>query len=1035
MRHVLPLVLVSLLPGPAHVAQPAGDSFWDHAEATWILALSPDGKLLATTGPNLGERVVVWDMTTLKLRTVLCIPPGTVTDLTISADGKYLATAATGPFGETSTIRVVAVWQVATGRRLSEADMLGRRLFAVRFSPDGKTLAVARADGIALIEMVTGKQRRLLRGHDGEVRNVQFSPDGKMLASTSMDGTVKLWDAATGREKHTLPGHALSVGALAFAPDGKTLANGGGHGPDRPGQVNFWDVVTGKPKGAWYGFDGPVVALGCAGDGKTLAVVTRDGEVTVCAWPSGEKRLEFIGPYMPNRLAYAADGKWLVVLGNTELTAGRVQIWNALTGRQRLSPAAEAERARREAARAKQRAAQAKVRAERERVRAEAQDRAGAAAKDLFDEPAARARRAEYALAVAQARDSVQRWEFRTARTLLDDLEPKAGAEDLRGFEWYSLRRALPREVKLVEGDELPPHPQAAVAPTGRLAAFPVADGIALHETATGKRRFLLKGRMKGNPALAFAPDGALLASGDFGGSVRTSDITLWDTRTGRALATLRGHQGHIWRLCFSPDGKTLGSASHDNTVRLWDVASRKPLRTLTGKEWIFTSVAFSPDGRVVASGTAFHGAQLWDVATGKERCALRVPRGGAVRTIAFAPDGHEVMTGGDATCVWDVATGKLLRVLPGEPPRQYTPDGRSFLAGLHLLNAGNGRLRAAYQFPLARRLPGGEHALDVALTADGRVVAVTGTNVYLRFVEFPLQSGRRFLDGAPATRYGLTFSADGRRLIALGDEDKVTQWDGATGKRLPATAAARPTRGAEAIFPLDNAAFVRLDGQQFTLADFCALRGHARIGAEKPPVRFLGLCPQGKTLVTAAEGEVTVRDAATGKVRAMLPKFAAVVSAVAFARDGKRFATWADDVVLWEAATGKEVARFEPPAGVYNVRFAADGRSLATLVIGNDGISLRLWDVATGEVRATLRGHTGRLSRAVWSPDGNVLATAGDDGTVRLWDAVTGHARGVLRGYPEMVHELAFRPDGRALAVTNIQSGPVTLWVGSDAD
>jgi WD40 repeat protein/tRNA A-37 threonylcarbamoyl transferase component Bud32 len=95
-------------------------------------------------------------------------------------------------------------------------------------------------------------------------------------------------------------------------------------------------------------------------------------------------------------------------------------------------------------------------------------------------------------------------------------------------------------------------------------------------------------------------------------------------------------------------------------------------------------------------------------------------------------------------------------------------------------------------------------------------------------------------------------------------------------------------------------------------------------------------------------------------------------------------------------------------------VAWSPDGQTLASA--GDDG-GARLWDAVSGEERASLLGHTKLISALAFAPDGKTLVTAGGDGTARLWDSATGAALGVLWEETNSLSTVTFSPDGRFVA------------------
>ena len=276
--------------------------------------------------------------------------------------------------------------------------------------------------------------------------------------------------------------------------------------------------------------------------------------------------------------------------------------------------------------------------------------------------------------------------------------------------------------------------------------------------------------------AIAFSPDGSLLAAGDV-----EHRIKVFDVKTAKAVQTLKDHSATIVGVAFSPDGTQLASAGKENVARLWDVKTGQLLHTLDGHTLAISSVAFSPNGRWIATGGYDQIVNLWDAQTGVLAQTLR-GHTDSVTAVAFSPDGKYLASGGQdkVVRVWDLASGQEAMVLEGHDGGltsvAYSPDGK-WLAStgsdrvVKVWNAQTGKVERTLD-GFKDNLVGVAFSPDsqqLAIVTDGRVAQLRkmGTWEVLRKFE-PLDQ---------FTFSSVAFAPDGSTL-ALGNSLDVSLWD-----------------------------------------------------------------------------------------------------------------------------------------------------------------------------------------------------------------------------------------------------------------
>jgi len=193
-----------------------------------------------------------------------------ITIITSAPDGSFVATKSV-----TQSAGSSQRWSLE--RKIDQKGLFADRVNAVRFSPDGKTLAtgggeLSRSGDIIFFDVATGKATQTWKEkHADTVLCLDYSPDGKRLASGGADKIARVTDIATGKQLNLFEGHTHHVMGVAFRSDGRVLATAGAEGT-----VVTWNMIIGERKRKIEGWTKEVTSLQFIG--ATNQIVTSAGD-------------------------------------------------------------------------------------------------------------------------------------------------------------------------------------------------------------------------------------------------------------------------------------------------------------------------------------------------------------------------------------------------------------------------------------------------------------------------------------------------------------------------------------------------------------------------------------------------------------------------------------------------------------------------------------------------------------------------------------------------------------------------------------
>lgn len=513
-----------------------------------------------------------------------------------------------------------------------------------------------------------------------------------------------------------------------------------------------------------------------------------------------------------------------------------------------------------------------------------------------------------------------------------------------------------------------------------------------------------------------------------------SADHTLrfWSIERGECVKVLRGHKDEVSSCALITSGKTAISTSTDATTKLWDLDSGTCTGMLTHDGQASTACTFTQDDHIFVVGFEDGTLRAWNRRT-LNLVETLYGHTAYVTACAGTPDGkHLVTTSRDETLrVWDLASFKLLHTLQREDdpstPSPRGSDGRRWFTALALASDGKTAFAASgdglishwnlVAGSLIRTFSVANERIDsCAVTPEGHLLCglADGTLLIWNLADRKCIDRLRAHTGAVSA---CALTRDGRRVVSASQDRSLKLWDLSAFGSVPQEIHDAPIIAC-AMTPDESRAVSASEDSVLKVWDLATGKRRVNLEGHKAWVTACALSTNGLRVVSGAlDGNLRIWNVSSGVcLESVQGHKDRVISCAILPRDLIITASHDGMIKIWKLVDLELVRMLGQHDALECFTVRADG--LYALSVSREGTA-KLWNLTTCSCERTLdRLDTGLVCCAL-TPDGGRVVLGREDGAIEIYDIASGQPLATIRGHEGRPLACSVSPDGARIFAT----------------